>query len=73
MDSILAFAKNSGALNGFHYILHCKGMTKREDSTGSAIYCGGDISSTDFDGGTDGFDDSSTSDSGDAGGCGGGD
>jgi hypothetical protein len=58
--------------NGFYYVLDCKGISKLGDSSGSAIYCGGDISSTDFDGGTDGFGDSLTSDSGDAGGCGGG-
>lgn len=66
--------------NGFHYTLDCSG-TKRAagQNSGGAIYCGGDISSTSFDGSTDGFADSSSgfgdssSDSGgDGGGCGGG-
>lgn len=68
--------------NGFRYALDCKGV-KREGSQGGngSVYCGGDMSSSSFDGTTDGFGDSSSSfggsssDSaggGDGGGCGGG-
>ena len=66
--------------NGFRYALDCSGF-KREGtlSNGGTVYCGGDISSSSFDGGTDGFGDSSSffgdasADSGgDSGGCGGG-
>lgn len=66
--------------NGFSYVLDCKGV-KREGAQGNSgtVYCGGDISSSSFDGSTDGFGDSSfsfgdASDSGggDSGGCGGG-
>ncbi len=58
--------------NGFYYALDCKGVSRREDNSGSMVYCGADISSTDFDGSSDGFGDAATSDSGDSGGCGGG-
>jgi hypothetical protein len=61
--------------DGFHYILDCKGVNREGGPSGSAVYCGGDISSIDFDGTIDGFGDSSSSDSGDSGdsgGCGGG-
>jgi hypothetical protein len=67
--------------NGFHYTLDCKSR-KRENSRdqNGIIYCGGDMSSSHFDGTTDGLGDSSTSfgdvtsgdSSGDSGGCGGG-
>lgn len=68
--------------NGFSYVLDCQGV-KREGAQGNSgtVYCGGDISSSSFDGSTDGFGDSSSSfgdsssDSGggdSGGGCGGG-
>jgi hypothetical protein len=59
---------------GFHYVLNCKGITRRDEASETIVYCGGDMSSTDFDGSTEGFGDSFSSDSGgdgDAGGCGG--
>jgi hypothetical protein len=61
--------------NGFHYVLDCKGINREEGYSGSSTHCGGDITSTDFDGSIDGFGDSPSSDSGDSGdssGCGGG-
>ena len=63
--------------NGFHYVLNCNGITRPDDSTGTIVYCGGDISSTDFDGSTDGFGDSfsdpgGNDNGGDSSGCGGG-
>jgi hypothetical protein len=61
--------------NGFHYVLDCKGINREDGYSSSPTYCGGDITSTDFDGSLDGFGDSSSSDSGDSadsGGCGGG-
>jgi len=61
--------------NGFHYVLDCKGINRGDGDSGSSVYCGGDITSTEFDGGLEGFGDSSTSESSDSagsGGCGGG-
>jgi hypothetical protein len=58
--------------NGFHYVLDCKRLSQDNDSSALPVYCGGDISSSDFDGTTDGFGDSTSSDSGDSSGCGGG-
>lgn len=62
---------------GFRYIADCGGIRKRGDAdTGNGVtYCGGDFSSAEFDGTTDGFGDSpggaAAADAGD-GGCGGG-
>lgn len=70
--------------NGFRYALDCMGVKRAgsQDNSGT-VYCGGDMSSSSYDGTTDGFGDSSTSSSfGDSsssdsggdggGGCGGG-
>ncbi len=56
---------------GFRYVPDCSGV--RRDGGSSSTYCAGDMSSTDFDGTTDGFGDSSSGDGGDGdgGGCGG--
>lgn len=63
--------------NGFRYALDCKGYKRGGDQGGNgSVYCGGDMSSTGFDGTTDGFGDSSSSfgdsSSSDSGGDGGG-
>lgn len=60
--------------NGFSYTTDCSGVKRSDDSSSSGtVYCGGDMSSSSFDGSTDGFGDSgSTGDSGGDGGCGGG-
>jgi hypothetical protein len=62
--------------DGFRYAANCSGLRARQDTGNDSgvIYCGGDFSSTGFDGTTAGFGDSSASDSADAadGGCGGG-
>jgi hypothetical protein len=64
--------------NGFRYKTDCKGLRpdddKKGDSSTSSAYCGGDFSSSSFDGSTDGFGDSGDGggDGGDGGGCGGG-
>lgn len=63
--------------DGFRYSTDCSGLKQREDQAngGTVIYCGGDFSSSDFDGTTDGFSDISGGDAAaDAGGggCGGG-
>lgn len=62
--------------NGFRYSVDCGGMKEnRRGSDSSVVYCGGDFSSTSFDGTTDGFGDASSADGGgggDGGGCGGG-
>lgn len=63
--------------DGFRYLTDCGGPKRRENQAdrGAAIYCGGDFSSTGFDGTTDGFGDAgsadATADAG-GGGCGGG-
>jgi hypothetical protein len=68
-------------VGGFIYAPDCSGFKRESDNGlgGSVVHCGGDFSSTSFDGGTDGFDglgsDSSSSDGGGGdggGGCGGG-
>ena len=65
--------------NGMHYKLDCQGFKREghQDSGGGGVYCGGDMSSSSFDGTTDGlgdsgssFGDSSSSDSGGDGGGG---
>jgi hypothetical protein len=61
--------------DGFRYAPDCAALREKREETGSggdgAVYCGGDFSSSDFDGTTDGFGDSSSGDGG-GGGCGGG-
>lgn len=74
--------------NGFRYLADCEGVRRLQDGSNtasnhsSAVYCGGDFSSSSFDGGTEGFGDDggtgsdSGGDGGDGdggGGCGGGD
>lgn len=64
--------------NGFRYTLDCMGLKHEESqSEGGSVYCVGDMSSSSFDGTTDGFGDASSDsgegDGGDGGGCGGGD
>jgi hypothetical protein len=61
---------------GFRYVADCSGFKREGEEkggTGSSPYCGGDFSSTSFDGSTDGFGDSGDGggDGGDGGGCGG--
>jgi hypothetical protein len=60
---------------GFHYVADCESVRRqgKDDASGSAVYCGGDFSSSSFDGGTDGLDSSGDADGGSSGdGCGGG-
>jgi len=71
--------------DGFHYVADCSSVRRKSSGSdsGGAVYCGGDFSSTSFDGGTEGFADASSSDGGGwgdsggsgcgGGGCGGGD
>jgi hypothetical protein len=67
--------------NGFSYALDCAGFKREGEQNNSGnIYCGGDMSSSSFDGTTDGYGDTSSSfggfsssdSGGDGGGCGGG-
>jgi hypothetical protein len=73
--------------NGFRYVAHCDTVRRqgKDEGGNGAVHCGGDFSSSSFDGGTAGLDDSGGSgdgashgghggDSGDGGsdGCGGG-
>lgn len=74
---LFAIDKKLNIADGFVYVPNCRGITRRNDHGVSTPYCGGDFSSSDFDGSTDGFGDGSdSSDSGDGGdgdgGCGGG-
>ncbi|MBK1721783.1 glycine-rich domain-containing protein [Thiocystis violacea] len=61
---------------GFSYALDCRGPKRRgQDGSSSPVYCAGDMSSTDFDGSSDGFGESWFGDGGSDGGdssCGGG-
>lgn len=64
--------------DGFHYVADCDSVrrTSANSNSSGVVYCGGDFSSSSFDGGTDGFGDAFSSDSGALGdsgsGCGGG-
>lgn len=62
--------------NGFHYVADCSSIRKQNDGdANTVIYCGGDFSSSSFDGDTSGFDcagDSGSADCGAGDGCGGG-
>ena len=61
--------------DGFVYAANCKGLINRNQTSGDSatVYCGGDFSSSDFDGCTDGFADSFSDTGGDCdAGCGGG-
>ena len=67
----LLFALDSklGLTDGFYYTPNCEKL--RQNGNG-ATHCGGDFSSSSFDGGTDGFGDSGGDGGGDGSGCGGG-
>jgi len=58
--------------NGFFYSADCSAerLSGSDSPNNRVIHCGGDFSSADFDGSTEGFDDSSGAEGGD--GCGGG-
>lgn len=58
--------------DGFRYAPDCSALRRDDRGGGGAVYCGGDFSSSSFDGGTDGFGDTGA-DGGDGGGggCGG--
>jgi hypothetical protein len=73
---LVALDAKLGVADVFRYVTDCRGFRPGQDSTGGAVYCGGDFSSASFDGSTDGFGDAGGdggSDGGDGGGCGGGD
>lgn len=71
---LFALDEKLNIANGFRYAADCSGVKRSDGSSSSGtVYCGGDMSSSSFDGSTDGFGDSGTSsDSGGDGGCGGG-
>lgn len=72
---LFAIDKKLNIEDGFIYVPDCRGIRRSDDSGTSIPYCGGDFSSSDFDGSTEGFGDwSDGGDSGDGGdgGCGGG-
>ncbi len=62
--------------DGFRYSPNCEELRKKGVNNGTTTHCGGDFSSSSYDGSTDGFGDSSSGDGtggGDSGGgCGGG-
>lgn len=73
---LFAIDQKLNIVNGFVYTPDCKAL-RAGGNTSNLPYCGGDFSSADYDGSTEGFDDSgsagdSSSDGGDSGGCGGG-
>jgi hypothetical protein len=78
----LLFALDSklNIADGFIYQPNCEALRKDQSGGNGSVYCGGDFSSSSFDGSTDGFGDAASgdgsSDGGDGGcggGCGGGD
>jgi hypothetical protein len=70
---LFAIDKKLNIADGFVYAPDCRNV-QRSDSTGGTPYCGGDFSSSDYDGCTDGFGDWADGGDGDSsdGGCGGG-
>lgn len=65
---LFALDAKLGISDGFRYTPNCSSLRQREDGS---VHCGGDFSSSSYDGCTDGFGDS-CSDGGDGGGDGGG-
>ncbi|MBS3954357.1 MAG: hypothetical protein KGZ88_15520 [Methylomicrobium sp.] len=74
---LFAIDKKLNITDGFVYAPDCRVIRRSDDTGSSTPFCGGDFSSSDFDGSTDGFGDWSgsgdSSDGGCGGGCGGGD
>ena len=70
---LFAIDKKLNIADGFVYAPDCRSLQRGDSSAGGTPYCGGDFSSTDFDGLTDGFGDWSDGSDGDSGdgGCGG--
>lgn len=73
---LFAIDDKLGIEDGFHYVPDCQSVRRTTNDGGSgAVHCGSDFGSSSVDGSTDGFGDSSSSDTGDGGsgdGCGGG-
>jgi hypothetical protein len=57
---------------GFRYAPDCDFLRRQAGANQGTIYCGGDFSSSSFDGSTDGFGDSGSDGGGNGSGCGGG-
>lgn len=66
---LFALDAKLGVVNGFHYAPDCEKLRRNGSGT---VHCGGDFSSSDIDGCTDGFGYDSGDGGGDGGGCGGG-
>jgi len=69
---LFALDAKYGIADGFHYAADCEKLRRNGDAS---MHCGGDFSSSSYDGGTDGFGDSvaeGAGSAGDGGGCGGG-
>jgi hypothetical protein len=73
---LFALDAKLGIAGGFTYAADCEALRRKQgggDGGGGTTHCGGDFSSSDADGSTDGFGDGDGSGSGgDGGGCGGG-
>ncbi|MEC4748545.1 hypothetical protein [Methylomicrobium sp. Wu6] len=73
---LFAIDKKLNIEDGFIYVPDCRGIRRSDDSDTNIPYCGGDFSSSDFDGSTEGFGDWSDGGNGDGdggdSGCGGG-
>lgn len=71
---LFALDTKLGIAGGFHYAPDCAALRENKAANGGngTVHCGGDFSSSSFDGGTDGFGDSASSGdgSGSDGGCG---
>lgn len=66
---LFALDAKLGIADGFRYTPDCS-RVRGQDTSGGAVHCGGDFSSSGYDGGTDGFGDADGGDGG-GGGCGG--
>jgi hypothetical protein len=67
---LFALDAKLGIADGFHYSPDCSAL-RRHDPSAGGVHCGGDFSSTGYDGGTDGCGDNGSGDGDGGGGCGG--
>jgi hypothetical protein len=62
---LFAIDAKLGVAGGFHYLTDCSAQRAQQGGDGGgAVYCGGDFADASVDGGTDGFDGSSSADGG---------
>jgi hypothetical protein len=73
---LFALDEKLNIAGGFRYAVDCEGIRAenekdKKDQSAGVVHCGGDMSSSDFDGSTDGFGDSGGDGGDGGGGCGG--